>query len=105
MFFLRSFSSVIALSTACVALPTASNGIDFKSSVVEKLSNPPAGWVRDDSAKVDKDAASITLKIHLVNQGMDKFHDLAMNVSLGFKNLRPIFSPANIRTTDRNSRA
>jgi tripeptidyl-peptidase-1 len=78
MFILKSISAVAILTTTCVARPTSS--VDFNSSVVEKLNNPPVGWVKDPSVKLDKDATSITLKVHLVNQDMDKFHDLAMNV-------------------------
>jgi tripeptidyl-peptidase-1 len=76
MFILRSLPVVAILATACVARPTN----DFSKAVVEKLDAAPVGWVKDSSAKLDKDATSITLKVHLVNQDMDKFHDLAMNV-------------------------
>lgn len=79
MFLLKSLSAAIVLSAACVALP-ATERVDFKSSVVEKLKGPPVGWVKDEAAKLNKDATSVTLKIHLVNQDMDKFHELAMNV-------------------------
>jgi len=78
MLILKSLSAVVILTTTCVARPTSS--VDFTSSVVEKLNSAPVGWVKDPSAKLDKDATSITLKVHLVNQDMDKFHDLAMNV-------------------------
>jgi hypothetical protein len=64
---------VAVLAATCAALPTA-------SVVVEKLARPPAGWIEDKSAELDKDATTITLQIHLANQNMDKFHDLAMNV-------------------------
>ncbi|KAF2798804.1 subtilisin-like protein [Melanomma pulvis-pyrius CBS 109.77] len=80
MFLLKSLSAAIVLSAACVALP-ATERVDFKSSVVEKLKGPPVGWVKDEAAKLDKDATSVTLKIHLVNQDMDKFHELAMNIA------------------------
>jgi hypothetical protein len=73
MLTLRSFSAIAVLAVACVARPTS-------NVVFEKLDSAPSGWARDDSAKVDKDAMSITLKIHLVNKDMDKFHELAMNV-------------------------
>jgi tripeptidyl-peptidase-1 len=78
MFVTKSLSAVAILVTACVARPTSS--VDFTSTVFEKLSGAPVGWVKDSTAKLDKDATSITLKVHLVNQDMDKFHDLAMNV-------------------------
>ncbi|ORY17869.1 peptidase S8/S53 domain-containing protein [Clohesyomyces aquaticus] len=79
MFVLRSLSVAIALSVAAVALPTSH--VDFQKSVAESLRSPPTGWVKDASEKVDKDAASITLKMHLVNQDMDKFHEHAMNIA------------------------
>ncbi|KAH8695789.1 tripeptidyl-peptidase 1 precursor [Phaeosphaeriaceae sp. PMI808] len=65
----------------CAAIPLTVRDVDFKSSVVEKIANPPVGWSKDDTAKIDKDATSVTLKIHLVNQDMDKFHNLAMNIA------------------------
>jgi tripeptidyl-peptidase-1 len=80
MFIIKSLSAVAILVTGCVARPTS--GVDFNSAVFEKLNGAPVGWVKDSSAKLDKDATSITLKVHLVNQDMDKFHDLAMNVRL-----------------------
>lgn len=80
MFIAKSLSAVVILATACTARPTSS--VDFNGTVVEKLASAPVGWVKDSSAGLDKDATSITLKVHLVNQDMDKFHDLAMNVRL-----------------------
>jgi tripeptidyl-peptidase-1 len=78
MFILKTLSAVAVMTISCVARPTSSS--DFNTTVVEKLNSAPFGWEKDASAKLDKDATSITLKIHLVNQDMDKFHDLAMNV-------------------------
>lgn len=71
--------SLATLTTFCIARPT--KNVDFNKAVVEALDAAPTGWVKDASAKLDKDATSITLKIHLVNQDMDKFHDLAMNIA------------------------
>jgi tripeptidyl-peptidase-1 len=68
------------LSVAAVARPTSH--VDFEKSVAEKLSAAPTGWVQDAEEKVDKDATSITLKIHLANKDMDKFQEHAMNVSI-----------------------
>ena len=78
MYILRLLSAGVILAATCVARP-ASN-VDFANTIVEKLAAAPVGWVRDSSAKLDKDSTSITLQVHLVNQDMDKFHDLAMNV-------------------------
>lgn len=77
MFVLRVFSTVAILTTAAIARPTSEV---LNKNVVEKLAAAPAGWVKDESAKLDKAATSITLKVHLVNQDMDKFQELAMNV-------------------------
>ena len=76
MYILGLLPVITILATACVARPTN----EFSKTVVEKLEAAPVGWVKDSSAKLDKDSTSITLKVHLVNQNMDQFHDLAMNV-------------------------
>jgi hypothetical protein len=79
MFLLKSVAVVVAVSTAAVARPASH--INFAKSVAEEIASPPVGWTEDAAEKVDKDATSITLKIHLVNQDMDSFHKHAMNVS------------------------
>jgi hypothetical protein len=79
MFVLKSLSVAVAVCITAVAHPTSH--VDFEKTVAEKLAVAPTGWVQDASEKVDKDATSITLKIHLVNKDMDKFHEHAMNVS------------------------
>ncbi|KAL5120408.1 hypothetical protein ACEQ8H_001698 [Pleosporales sp. CAS-2024a] len=79
MYILRALSTVTVLSAVCVSRPTSN--VDYNRAVVEKLQAAPAGWEKDPSAALDKDATSITLKVHLVNQDMDKFHDLAMNIA------------------------
>jgi tripeptidyl-peptidase-1 len=78
MFVFKGLSVAVALALTVVARPTSH--VDFEKSVVESLKEAPAGWVKDASERVDKDATSITLKIHLVNKDMDKFHERAMNV-------------------------
>lgn len=70
----KNLSVLAVLVCVCDARPTS-------SVVFEKVESSPAGWVLDKTIKVDKDATSITLKIHLVNQDMDKFHKLATDVS------------------------
>jgi tripeptidyl-peptidase-1 len=91
MFMFKSLSVALALAAGSSAFPTfgALLGKDTstKTSVVEKLQGPPAGWVLDDTAKFDKDVSTIKLRIQLVNQDMDKFHDMAMNVSRSFVGL------------------
>ncbi|KAF1955942.1 subtilisin-like protein [Byssothecium circinans] len=73
MFPLAALSAAL-LSTRAFARPTS-------NFVIEKLESPSVGWVKDSSAYVDKDATTITLKIHLANQNMDKFHERAMNIA------------------------
>jgi tripeptidyl-peptidase-1 len=81
---LKIFSAFLAASSTTFAIPTsgsyASKDATFRSSVREKLTGPPPGWVRDESVEVDKDGSLMSLRIHLVHQDMDKFHELAMNV-------------------------
>ncbi|KAJ4351604.1 uncharacterized protein N0V89_006947 [Didymosphaeria variabile] len=71
---LKNLSALAILVCVCDARPTS-------SVVFEKIESSPAGWVLDKAAKVDKDETFITLKIHLVNQGLDKFHKLAMDIA------------------------
>ncbi|KAF1969695.1 tripeptidyl-peptidase 1 precursor [Bimuria novae-zelandiae CBS 107.79] len=71
LFTLPGLASLLLL---CDARPTS-------SIVFEKLDSTPVGWALDNSAKIDKDGTFITLKIHLVNQGMDAFHKLAMDIA------------------------
>lgn len=78
MLVLNTVASVFALSSLVAGLPTTGSGL--KSSVFEKLIGPPTGWVADQDAKVDKDASMIKLRIHLVQQDMQDFHDLAIKV-------------------------
>ena len=72
----------LALLTPGLALPTSGTSKDdsLKMSVAQSISEPPAGWTKDESTKVDKDTAMMTLRIYLKQQDMDKFHDLAMKV-------------------------
>lgn len=70
----------LLLASSVVAVPTSKG-----SSVVEKLSGPPAGWVRDESARIDKDGLQVRLRINLVQQDMQKFHELATNVSFSLE--------------------
>lgn len=75
---LNIFSVALALSSTSFALPA--RDAPLKSSVREELAGPPAGWVKDESVKVNKETSTMSLMIHLVHQDMDKFHDLAMSV-------------------------
>ncbi|TVY82340.1 Tripeptidyl-peptidase sed3 [Lachnellula suecica] len=81
-----SFTSllvVLAISASSFASPVNSAREDdvFKSSVVESLSGPPLGWTKDESEILSKSDLKILLRIHLVQQDMDKFHELAMQIA------------------------
>lgn len=89
MFLLKIVSSVLAVSSSVIALNIPNHGahhgsrdVTFKSSVYEKLTGPPKGWVRDDATSFDKDVSMVKLTIQLVPQNMDEFHELALNVCL-----------------------
>ncbi|KAH6705429.1 peptidase S8/S53 domain-containing protein [Leptodontidium sp. MPI-SDFR-AT-0119] len=80
------FSKLLLFSftTSVLSSPTAegsTRGDEFKSSVVEAISGPPPGWIKDVGAKLDKDSHMVKLQIHLVHQDMDKFHDLAIKIA------------------------
>lgn len=79
MFFSRSISVVAAFAALASCSPTSQ--ADAGVRVVESLAAPPEGWVKDSSAKMDKESHMVKLRIHLVHQDMDKFHDLAMKAS------------------------
>ena len=78
MHLLNTLSTVVAvaLSVAALTVPRDSSS----SRVYEKINGPPAGWSVDDSTPIDKDLSTIRLRVQLVPQNMDKFHELAMNV-------------------------
>lgn len=81
MFVFGSLSVLVALSSCAYGSPTfGSSG--HETRVVEKLESPPAGWKKDQSIHLDKDSLLMKLRIHLVPQDMNKFHDLAMNVRI-----------------------
>jgi tripeptidyl-peptidase-1 len=76
MISLKSILVVLTISTFAIASPYGTP----KTTVKEKLSAPPVGWVHDAGHKIDKDVASIKLRINLVEQNMDKFHDMVIRV-------------------------
>jgi hypothetical protein len=84
MLFIHKLPALLALSSFSLALPSPGShswrDAGFKMSVFEKLAGPPVGWVKDDAAKIDKSSSQVKLRIHLVQQGMDKFHDVAIQV-------------------------
>ena len=79
----KSLLVVLVVSSSSLASPLTSSARrdgDFKSSVVESLSGPPLGWAKDEGMKMNKEDMKISLRIHLVQQDMEKFHELAINV-------------------------
>jgi tripeptidyl-peptidase I len=99
------FLAVLAFSSTTFAFPASGSSISKDvslKSVREKLASPPRGWVKDASAKFDKDFSMMSLRIHLVHQNMDKFHDLASNVGT-LLNSRE--SASKLKNLDRNSGA
>ncbi|KUJ09482.1 subtilisin-like protein [Mollisia scopiformis] len=79
MFILNSLSVLVALSSCVYASPTSSS--THGSRIIEKIESAPAGWTKDESTRLDKDGELMKLRIHLVHQDMDKFHDLAMKIA------------------------
>ncbi|TVY12966.1 Tripeptidyl-peptidase sed3 [Lachnellula arida] len=80
----KSVLAVLAVSSSCLASPLTSSARkdgNFKGSVVESLNGPPLGWAKDESLKLNKEDMKISLRIHLVQQDMDKFHELAINIA------------------------
>ena len=86
MHLLRTLPLLCALTSVSYAFPTFGSvpvtDKFVKSSVFEKLIEPPVGWVKDDAAHFDKDTATVKLRIHLVQQGMSRFHEMAMKVCI-----------------------
>ncbi|KUI73558.1 Tripeptidyl-peptidase sed3 [Cytospora mali] len=82
---LKAASVLLALASTATSIPTWGNPFNsqdiYKNSVVESLSAPPRGWVKDETKYVDKDDAKIRLRMHLVNQDMDKFYELALSIA------------------------
>lgn len=83
---LVSFLSVAALAAGGFAFPTSDLGGDkrsvafTKTNVFESISAPPSRWIKQDVAGFSKSEATMDLRIQLVHQSMDKFHELALNV-------------------------
>lgn len=81
MGFLHIITSLLALASTAVSFPASgSKDVQKNSVVVESLSSPPLGWVKDETQQVDKESAPIRLRMHFVHHDMDKFHELALNV-------------------------
>jgi hypothetical protein len=89
MLFLLSILAVIAAFVASIlASPISGEVSSFsKSSIFEKKALPPTGWEQDDSVVLDKDSMFMKLRIHLVQQNMPDFHDLAMKVYMRFRSI------------------
>lgn len=89
MAFMKVSTVLLVLASSAAAFPTFStswslssqNAPSYASGVVESLAAPPRGWALDDTKAVDKDAALIKLRLHLVSQDMDRFHEAALNIA------------------------
>lgn len=86
----RAASVLLALASSVTAFPTfaspwatgsSQNAPVYVNAVVESLAAPPRGWALDETRAVDKDAAQIKLRMHLVHQDMDKFYETALNIA------------------------
>jgi tripeptidyl-peptidase-1 len=77
---LHTLSAVLAAASVAVTRNIPPSGYTSPSHVYEKLSAPPAGWAIDDSILLNKDTSMLKLRVQLVQQNIDKFHELAMNV-------------------------
>lgn len=89
---LKGAAVLLALASSVTAFPTftnpwssasasSQNAPAYVNGIVESLSSPPRGWVKDDTRVVDKDAAMIRLRMHLVHQDMGKFYEVALNIA------------------------
>jgi tripeptidyl-peptidase-1 len=75
-------SSILPFVALAAAFPASVRDDAFTTtSVFESIEAPPSGWVKTN-VDFNKDAAEIEVKIQLVHQDMNKFHELAMNVRL-----------------------
>jgi tripeptidyl-peptidase I len=78
MLLLKTLSAVVAVASSVAALNVPNDSTSGR--VAEKLNGPPAGWAVDDSTPINKDTSTMKLRVQLVPQNMDKFHELAMDV-------------------------
>lgn len=78
MLVLKTISAVVAVASSVAALhvPKSTDA----GRIYEKLNSPPAGWEVDNTTPINKDTSTMKLRVQLVPQNMNKFHELAMNV-------------------------
>jgi tripeptidyl-peptidase I len=71
------------LATGSIALSASSDSF-AKTKVFEKPAVVPGRWAKQDAAIAgsSKSNATLELRIHLVAQNMDKFHEMAMDVRI-----------------------
>ena len=83
MFVSKILSVVVALAAGSSAIPTfgwlTGKESATPTSIFESIPGPPSGWNKEN-IDFNKDEAKIELRIQLVHQYMDKFHEMAMNV-------------------------
>lgn len=74
-------TSFLGLASTAASFPTWNNpNVQNDSVVVESLSSPPLGWVKNETQQINKEAVPIRLRMHLSHQNMDKFHEMALRV-------------------------
>ncbi|KAJ0124761.1 hypothetical protein J7T55_006102 [Diaporthe amygdali] len=79
---IHAASVLLALASTAASFPAGGSHDARKDTVVvESLSAPPRSWVKNETQQVDKDASQIRLRMHLVQQDMDKFQELALNIA------------------------
>lgn len=78
---------MLLLSTlsAIVAVASSVSGLNIRRSsasgrLIEKVHGPPPGWAVDDSTPINKESSMMKLRVQLVPQNVDKFHEMAINV-------------------------
>ncbi|RDW69757.1 subtilisin-like protein [Coleophoma cylindrospora] len=83
-----SILPLLALATSSCAFPALFGRSSmrktselFDTRIAESLAYPPNGWELDENAVLDKDTSMIKLRIHLEQQGMSDFQDLAMKIA------------------------
>ena len=74
---------VLSFATCISTFPTTvlrSENEFLQSSVLEHLGEPPSGWTKDAKHSLDKEVSTVTLQIHLVQQGITNFYKVATKV-------------------------
>ncbi|KAH6660927.1 peptidase S8/S53 domain-containing protein [Truncatella angustata] len=81
-----SFLALAATAVGSFAFPTSNFGgaekrSFAKTNIFESINAAPTRWAKQDIHEFSKDDATMELRIQLVHQDMDKFHELALNIA------------------------